>query len=69
MEDTKSKDKERVQRSRVDHSGSGSGFDEAVDRIYQKYGPDLGAFVRDVKKDIQKNTDDKNRRAALGASF
>jgi hypothetical protein len=34
-------------------------FDEAVERVYQKYGPDLDAFVRDFQRDslkIQFNT-------------
>jgi hypothetical protein len=29
-------------------------FDEAVERVYRKYGSDLPAFVRDVQRDIQK---------------
>ena len=42
-----------------------SDFDEAVDRVYRKYGPDLAAFVRDVQKEIQKRAD-PNKRAASG---
>jgi hypothetical protein len=30
-------------------------FDEAVERVYRKYGSDLPAFVRDVQRDIQKS--------------
>jgi hypothetical protein len=29
-------------------------LEEAVDRVFQHYGPDLSDFVRDVQKDIQK---------------
>ena len=29
-------------------------LEEAVDRVYRRYGPDLSNFVRDVQKDIQK---------------
>jgi hypothetical protein len=31
-----------------------SEFEEAVDRVYRKYGSDLAEFVRDVQKDLQK---------------
>jgi hypothetical protein len=29
-------------------------FNEAVDRIYRRYGTDLSAFTRDVQKELQK---------------
>ena len=29
-------------------------FDEAVERVYRKYGSDLSAFVRDFQRDVQK---------------
>jgi hypothetical protein len=28
-------------------------FKEAVERVYERYGSDLSAFYRDVKKEIQ----------------
>jgi len=49
-------------------NSSDSDFDEAVDRVYQKYGSDLAAFVRDVQKELQKKAD-PNRRAACGTFF
>ncbi len=42
-------------------------FDEAVDRVYQKYGSDLESFVRDVKKELQRKSEG-NRRAAAACS-
>jgi hypothetical protein len=36
-------------------------LEEAVDRVFQRYGPDLSDFVRDVQRDIQK-------RVAFGES-
>lgn len=31
-----------------------SELEEAIERVYRKYGPDLKEFVRDVQKDLQK---------------
>ena len=39
-------------------------FSEAVNRVYEKYGTDLSAFYRDVKKSItlEKCTDSKPQK-------
>ena len=29
-------------------------FDQAVERVYRKYGNDLSAFMRDVRRDMEK---------------
>ena len=31
-----------------------SELEEAIERVYQKYGSDLREFVRDIQKDLQK---------------
>lgn len=66
MEDAKNPENVNDQKKRPESSHSD--FDEAVDRVYQKYGPDLGAFVRDVQKELQKKVD-SNKRSACGINF
>ncbi|MGO9648624.1 MAG: hypothetical protein ACLPOO_11270 [Terriglobales bacterium] len=41
-----------------------SEFDEKVDQVYEKYGSDLDAFVRDVQKELQKKSEGSDKRAA-----
>jgi hypothetical protein len=66
MENVKNDDNVQGQKKRPESADSE--FDEAVDRVYQKYGSDLGAFVRDVQKELQKKVDG-NKRSACGANF
>jgi hypothetical protein len=63
MDNIKNNDNAQDQNNRPNPPNSD--FDEAVDRVYQKYGPDLAAFVRDVQKEVQKKAD-HNKRAACG---
>ena len=44
-----------------------SEFDEKVDQVYEKYGSDLEAFVRDVQKELQKKSERGDRRAAASS--
>jgi hypothetical protein len=62
MENTKD---ENVQDQGNRPKPPNSEFDEAVDRVYRKYGSDLAAFVRDVQKELQKQADN-NKRSACG---
>ena len=66
MENIKNNDNVQEQKKRP--ASSDSDFDDAVDRVYQKYGSDLGAFVRDVQKELQKKVD-SNKRSACGANL
>ncbi len=43
-----------------------SEFEEAVDRVYRKYGSDLAEFVRDVQKDLQKKAAHSDNCVSLG---
>jgi hypothetical protein len=57
-------EKERTQEMQEQEkpvNSSEKELEEAVDRVYRRYGPDLSNFVRDVQRDIQK-------RAACAAS-
>jgi len=46
-------ERENTPQSKTVNTGDRE-FDEAVERVYRKYGSDLPAFVRDVQRDIQK---------------
>jgi hypothetical protein len=43
-----------------------SEFEEAVDRVYQKYGSNLAEFVRDVQKELQKKSAQNRDRISQG---
>jgi hypothetical protein len=38
-----------------DESPAKTALNNAIDRIYEKYGTDLGAFYRDVRDDLMKH--------------
>lgn len=53
MSDEKKGKEEMREQEKPIHSPE-TELEEAVDRVYRQYGPDLSNFVRDVQKDIQK---------------
>jgi hypothetical protein len=53
MSDEKERRKEMQDQEKPIHSPE-TELEEAVDRVYRQYGPDLSNFVRDVQRDIQK---------------